>query len=427
MNYLKADESYTEDAYNLIKDVIVKFGPRHTCSEAERKANLWIKEKFAEICDETHFEEFQTEPDLYPQGVFKTAGLFGGLAIFFMMFGFPFSIIPAILVIVGLVIVYLELFEMKRWIKPFFKKGISTNVFGRIKPKGEVKLRVVFEGHVDSAKQMKIAEKEQVSLTPLILGVLYLVFTIILSFVKFFTYYPGSGNLPLATAGIIQWTVVDWIYYPACGFLFPCFYILISGFIGNKVVPGASDNLSGVAIAYSIGKYVKENPLENVEVIIGSMGSEEIGDRGAKYFVEQHGDLLENAYAFIMDDVATGNMFNLIEKDFHVHTPYSPEVIKRIEKAYEMYKKEEPDVYPMGRRKIPFGSSDACMYLNAGYKAGWIVGALKIEGQTDKLSKPPTWHSMRDTWENVKKENLKYCIGIGLKFLEIVDEESKQL
>ncbi|MFX0099810.1 MAG: M28 family peptidase [Candidatus Hodarchaeota archaeon] len=424
---MKADDSYTEDAYNLIKDVIEKFGPRHTCSEAERKANLWIKERFSEICDETHFEEFETHPDLYPQGVFKFAGFFGAIAIAFMFFGFPFSIFPSALMITALIIVYLELFLMKRWIKPFFKKGISTNTFGLIKPKGEIKLRVVFEGHVDSAKQMKIAEKERVSLTPLLLGILYLVMTIVLSFVKFFTYYPGSVQVPLAVAGPIHWTVIDWIYYPACCVLFPCFYKLISGFIGATVVPGASDNLSGVAVAYAIGKYINKHKLENVEVIIGSMGSEEIGDRGARYFVAQHGDLLENAYAFIMDDIGSGNMFNIITKDFHVHHPYSPEVIERIEKAYEMYKKEVPDVYPMSKRKIPFGSSDACMYLNAGYKAGWIAGALRIEGKSDKLAKPPTWHSTRDNIDHIKPDALKHCIGIGLKFLEIVDKEAREL
>ena len=90
------NDSYTDYAYNLIKEICEKFGPRYSSSEAEKKVNLWIKEEFSKYCDETHLEEFQTNPNLYPQGIFKVTGFFAGIAFVFMPLIFPFPILSAI-------------------------------------------------------------------------------------------------------------------------------------------------------------------------------------------------------------------------------------------------------------------------------------------------------------------------------------------
>lgn len=423
MNTMKKDEALVDYAYNLIKDVIEEFGPRFTSSDAERHANEFLKDKLDEFCDETHFEEFTTRPKLYPQGIFKVVAVLGLAGIPFMLFG-VLSIIPAILVITGILILYAELFHLKRWISPFFKKGISTNVWGRIKPRGEIKWRIVFEGHTDSARQMRLMENEKIPLAKVLLGILYLVVTPIFSIAKFIgvMFLPSTAGI-LIQSGLFTWTVLDWIYFPSIAIIVPFFIWVIYSLHGDVVVPGAGDNLSATAVAAALGKYFKENPPEHVELIIGSMGSEEIGDQGAKAFVEAHGDLLEKSYAFIMDDIACGcNAFNLVVNDFHAHHGYSTEVIERIEKAHEAYKKDVPDAAPMWRRKLGIGSSDACMYVNAGYKAGWIVGVKYEEGEKG-IKRPPNWHSSRDTWQNITKKMLQDAIGIGRKFVEIVDKE----
>ena len=428
---MKADDSYTEYAYDLIKYICEEFGPRYSSSEAEKKANLWLKDEFSKFCDETHIEEFETNPELYPQGIFKITGFFAAIAFIFLPLMFPFPILSAIFIFIGLFVLFSELFYMKRWIKFLFKKGISSNVFGIIKPLGEVKFRIIFEGHTDSAKQMRIAEYEKIPLKRFITGIMYLPFTIIMSFVKFFaqlsweTQLPWEPSLMQFEYGLFQWTIIDWIYFLPWLILFPCFIFLIRGLTGDVVVPGAADNLSGVAVTAALGKYLSqdENRPKNIEIVIASMGSEEIGDRGAKYFVEQHGDLLRNSFAYVIDDAGTGNKFYIIEKDFMHRTTYSPEVIKRMEKAYEIYKKENPEVAPLGKRKIPLGSSDACMYIKGGFKSSFIIGVQESESDSKKISKPPHWHSTRDTWQNISKKMLKDGIGIALKFVELLDEE----
>ena len=101
---MKADNSYTDYAYNLIKTIEEKFGSRYSSSDGEKKANLLVKEEFSKFCNETHIEEFQTHPNLYPQGIFKVTGLFGSISFIFLLMIFPFTILAAILILLGLFI-----------------------------------------------------------------------------------------------------------------------------------------------------------------------------------------------------------------------------------------------------------------------------------------------------------------------------------
>ncbi len=418
---LKVDDSYSDYAYNFIKDICDKFGPRYSSSEAEKKANLWIKDEFAKYCDETHMEEFETNPNLYPIGVFKLTGFFIGISFLFMPLSFPWPLLSAAFVGIGLFILISELFFMKRWIKFLFKKGVSSNVWGLIKPSKETKIRVIFEGHTDSAKQMKMAEYEgKPPIGKFLLGFVFIFFTLIMSVVKFFAQLFYGTSIVQYSLGIFQWTVIDWFYFVPFIILFPFFVFLVRGFTGKTVVHGANDNLSGSAVSAAVGKFLRANRPKNVEIVIGSMGSEEIGDRGAKAFVEKHGDLLKDSYAFIVDSVGAGDHIYIVEKDFMHRTKYSPEVVSTIEKAYELYKKENPNAISCNKGGIPLGSSDACMYSKAGYKSAFIIVV------SSALKKPAYWHSVKDVPENINKNVLKDVIGICLNFVEIVDKKFEQ-
>jgi hypothetical protein len=391
---------------------------------------LWTKEKLEKFCNETHFEEFKTELDLYPQGLVKVTGVLVSIALVFMPMGFGLAIISPILVILGLIVFYTELFLIKRWIAFLFKKGTSSNTWGVVKPAGEVKFRVVIEGHVDSAKQMRMAEKEKLTFTPLVLGFVYMFFTIVLGIVKCVgSVVPGDIMSTQATWGLFQWSVLDWFYFIPAAILYPCFVYLVRGFTGDKVVPGASDNLSGCAVAAAVGKYFSEpeHKLQHIEIIVGSMGSEESGDQGAMDFVAKHGDMLKNAYAYCIEEASGGTAFQIIDKDFHTFgKPYSPEVLVRMDQAAQRHARDHPDAYPVSHRALPFGSSDACMYLNAGYKAGFIISVeekVNADGKKKGISKPANWHSMRDNWDRTNKHTLRDSIGMAIEFCKIVDEE----
>ncbi|MGV9202866.1 MAG: M28 family peptidase [Promethearchaeia archaeon] len=415
---MSREEPLADYAYDFIKEICQKFGPRYSSSPEERAANEWIKEEISQYSDEVNLEEFETNPNLYPQGVFKVTGLLAGISWIFMPFPFPFPLISGILIVLGLFVLVTELMMLKRWISPFFKKGVSSNIWARIKPTTKVKFRIIFEGHTDSAKMMRVVnENADPPMLLLGFGLIYIFYTFIISIVKFITQIIGGNSINLFEYGLIHWTVFDWIYFIPWVVLFPSFLYLIYGVTGNEVVEGANDNISGSAVSAAVGKYFYENRPQNVELIVGSMGSEEIGDRGAKAFVDKHGDLLEDSYGFIVDSAGAGDKIYIVEKDTMHLTKYSPEVVQRIEKAYELYKQKNPDAMLCERGGIPLGSSDACMYSKAGYKASFIITIGK------KNKKPPNWHSLTDTWQEIDKKVLKDIIGICVNFVELVDEE----
>lgn len=420
---MPVDETLPNYAFDFIKDICEQFGPRFSCSDAEKKANLWIKDQFAGYCDDVHVEEFSTYPELYPQGIIKVCGVIGGIAFAFMPLGFPFMLGAALAIFAALFVLFAELFLIKRWIRPFFKKGTSTNTWGRIKPKnpGPPKWRIVFEGHTDSAKEMRLMNgNKDPPMKIFAIGILYLLYTLVLSIVEFVIML-AQGNAAVlfqTPGGVIQWTLVDWIYFVPLIGLYPCFLYLIYGLTGNKIVDGANDNLSGVGISAALGKHFHENRPKHVEIIIGAMGSEENGDQGAKAFVAKHPELLGSAYAFVIDSAGSGKELFIVEHDGMHRVEYSPEVIERMHKAYDLHKQEYPNAIALSAGNISLGSSDACMYVKAGSKASFIIAHAGAG-----LKKPPHWHSMTDTWQNIDKQVLRDVIGMAIHFVNLVDQE----
>ena len=123
---MKYDESYSEYMYNFVDTICKEFGPRYSCSNEEKNANLWIKDELDKFCDETFIDEFETYPGLYPQGLLKVAGTLVGISFIFMPLKFPLPILSFIFVMLGILVLYTELVLMKEWIRFLFKKGLQA-------------------------------------------------------------------------------------------------------------------------------------------------------------------------------------------------------------------------------------------------------------------------------------------------------------
>jgi len=417
---MKTDETLSDYMYNFVDSICRQFGPRYSCSEAEKKANLWIKDTLAQYCDETFIDEFETHPGMYPLGIFKILRILGAISFIFMPLKFPGSIFASVCIFTALSIFLLELFLMKEWISFLFKKGTSSNVFGIIKPSGETKFRIIFEGHTDSAVQMNIARfKEKAPIKRILLGLYFLIHTVLLSFIKFFGQLNGSISSQ-AEWWIFSWTIIDWVYFIPFIILFPFFLWAIGGFLGKTVVLGANDNLSGTAVSVAIGKYLSNHRPKNVEVWVGSQGSEEVGDKGAKAFVEKYGKhlgKLDNAYAIVLDSTGAGTEMFIIQKDLMHRATHSTEIIEYLQKAHAILKKKHPTLINYSIGKTFLGSSDACRYAHAGYKT---VSIIVMDGA---LKKPRNWHSIDDIPENIEKTVLQDILSICLTFIELVDNE----
>jgi len=416
---MKTDESYSDYMFNFIDTICTEFGPRYSCSESEKNANIWIKEELDQFCDETFIDEFETRPAMYPQGFTKVAGILVGISPLFMPLIFPLPVISLILVILGITVLYSELFLMKGWIGFLFKVKESSNVFGIIKPTGEVKFRIIFEGHTDSAKEMNIASYK-LRARQLIgrVGLYFLIHTIIFSLWKFITQLVSGPSIVILNWGVVSITVLDLIYFIPLVIIYPFFILLLKGFLGKTVVLGANDNLSATAVAVAIGKHLSENRPKNVEVWIGSQGSEEVGDRGAEAFVEKYGKLgvLDNSYTVVLECCGAAEDMFLIEKDMH-QAVYDTEINSMLLQAHKEAKIENPDLLNIRTGSLKIGACDACRYIHKGFKAAALMGMEHIK------NKAVNWHSLNDAPENIDKEILRDFLDVSLKFVDIVDNK----
>ena len=356
---------------------------------------------------------------MYPQGFTKVAGILGGISPLFMPLIFPFPIISLILVILGITVLYSELFLMKGWIGFLFKTKKSSNVFGIIKPTEEVKFRIVFEGHTDSAKEMNIASYK-LRMRKIIgrIGLYFLFHTIIFSLWKFIAQLVSGLSIEILNWGVVSITILDIIYFISLVIIYPFFILLLKGFLGKTVVLGANDNLSATAVAVAIGKHLSENRMKNVEVWIGSQGSEEVGDRGAEAFVEKYGKLgvLDDSYTVVLECCGAAESMFLIEKDMH-QAVYDTEINSMLLQAHVKTKIENPDLLNIRTGSLKIGACDVCRYIHKGFKAAALMGMEHTK------NKAVNWHSVKDAPKNIDKKILGDFLDVSLKFVELVDNK----
>lgn len=419
MEPVKMDlKDYTDYAFDIIKEISEKIGPRFSCSKEEKEANLLIKQKLAKYCDQTSLEEFTTHPNWFPQGILRTNFILGLLSFLFLPFIFPLPIISATLLVLAILLLIFELVYLKGLLQFLTRKGTSSNVFGIIEPNQQPKIYLIFGGHTDSAKQMRLAVRSKLFVNiVMVLAILFPIFTFILSLMKFSYQLIGLSYKIYYQGQIIEWSIFDWIYYTV-GFVLLIFYLILHyGLIGETVVMGANDNLSGTAVVLALAQHFKRNRPEHTGLIFLSTGSEECGEKGAKNFAKMHPEYKKNSYSIIFECVGGGDEMLVVERDFMHDTKYSKEVVTLVEKAHEKLREKGFNTIPFNRAILPLGSSDASALGKKGFKTTFIVG---LDHFTDK---PKAWHSTTDTIENIDKDFLMQTIALGIQIVEIVDQD----
>src|SRR5688572_21143323 len=132
---------------DLIKEVIEKFGGRPAGSEAEHKAQLFIKERCERSTDKVELIPF----DEYLDARFGKLKYY--VAIFFIaMAMYWFSVaVGLVLSLIATVFIVLDLMMYRDVLTNFpGKKQTSSNVVATLEPKGEVLSTLIVSGHIDS-------------------------------------------------------------------------------------------------------------------------------------------------------------------------------------------------------------------------------------------------------------------------------------
>jgi len=398
-NYDEQIHALTENEVKEIHRICEDVGPRGCGSANEKTAQEYILSTLKDFADESGREEYSVHPDAF-MGFVKVGGALMAGASYLNNKGASlqkkeakkYGAGAAALTAATLAESFLEFGKYKQFLDPLYPEKKSGNVYAVRKSKGETKRRIILSGHTDSAPEWS------------------------------YTYYLGSkGVTAVAVYGIAgllcsmartglnltsnntslkkKLKKLSYAFAP----VFPMSQVFTNEL---KFVPGATDDLSGAYIAYSVMKFLSDNDIrfDNTEVVSLLVGGEEAGLRGSKAFFKAHPEYADDGVETIFvdfDTVRDEDFMMIYEKDMTGFVKNDRDVCELVQQSA----REVGLGVPIGT--IPLGSTDAAAASEAGIKAAAFVAM--------DPSPARYYHTRLDTADNLKPETIERVMKAAIR------------
>ncbi len=401
---MKADD-YKNYMYDFIDRVVNTAGPRPSCSENERKAGRMLAEELDPLCDEVKIEPFTCNPNAFLGFFPLIVGLYMVSLIFYWLWP-P----VAVVLMAGAILVYvLESVLYKEFIDRFFKPGGSENIIGIIKPKGTVTRRVIVSGHLDSAYEFNLWFMFKNMAVPIMIVTIsayaYLFAVSLVRTLAMFDQAGGAGVFD--TLGIIALALAPFVTL----FLF---------FHTYSPVPGAMDDMAGVAVTAGLGKLLHdakndgESFPEHTEIVLIGMGCEEAGLRGAKRYAAKHINDTRSVptYGIFLDGIYDERHLTVIHREVSTRAVHDRRLVELAGKVAADHN------FPIKKTVIPIGATDASAFSLAG-----IPSVCLLCQDTSRLV--PNYHTRYDTIDRIRPESLAVMLEVVAGMVDQIDRENK--
>ena len=401
-NYPSALREMTNFSVRGIKKICKDVGPRPAGSEQEHEAQKLMAAELDGACDKVEIEPFDVHPGAF-LGWILTDGIMMIAAI--VLFFFGMSAIALALCALSLIFAIVEFLLYKKLLDPFFPKKTSHNVVAVRKPKGEVKRRIIFSGHADSANEWRFTYYGGSKLLVPIIGLSFI--GILLGLVLGIWAVATGHAFSAADSGalnVMRYVFLAWI---------PILFTAL--FFENKKRPvmGANDDLTGCFISMAVVKYMQQHDIrfENTEVWVVLTGSEEAGLRGAKAFCKAHKNELS--------DVETVFVGLDTIRDYDFAAVYSRDLtgtVKNDAGACALVKEAAKQTgLDLPYKSVFFGATDAAAVTQAGMKA---VSVAAMDPAPAKY-----YHTRLDTADNLDIKTVEAVLGVALETAFLFDEK----
>jgi len=401
-NYPSALREMTNFSVRGIKKICKDVGPRPAGSEQEHEAQKLMAAELDGACDKVEIEPFDVHPGAF-LGWILTDGIMMIAAI--VLFFFGMSAIALALCALSLIFAIVEFLLYKKLLDPFFPKKTSHNVVAVRKPKGEVRRRIIFSGHADSANEWRFTYYGGSKLLVPIIGLSFvgILFGLVLGI-----WAVAAGHaFSAADSGalnVMRYVFLAWI---------PILFTAL--FFENKKRPvmGANDDLTGCFISMAVVKYMQQHDIrfENTEVWVVLTGSEEAGLRGAKAFCKAHKNELS--------DVETVFVGLDTIRDYDFAAVYSRDLtgtVKNDAGACALVKEAAKQTgLDLPYKSVFFGATDAAAVTQAGMKA---VSVAAMDPAPAKY-----YHTRLDTADNLDIKTVEAVLGVALETAFLFDEK----
>ena len=383
----------------LITEIIEKFGPRPAGSDAEKQAQLFIKAKCEEFTNKVQFLPFQEH----------LRARFGKLKYYVVIYIAAlllYNYLPVVALIIALVNAFFVISDlmMYRDVLTQFPgaKETSSNVEAVLEPRIIAKSTLIISAHMDSAHEYRWWYKLGglgVRLTVLA-GVLMVMLPVFLAWHIFlpshFHFYIWLFFVALTPVTIVFWSMEE-----------------------EHTVPGAQDNLSGIAIAYEAFKHFSDKNengksiLETTRIKFVSFGSEERGLCGSRMYVRQKKEELksENAFLINIDGVRLVKEISIVKRELMNGTSYNPKLISGLQQSFQRLNLSYKMI------TIPIGGTDGVSFARAGLPAVSIIGMSTTEYDF-------TYHTRHDVVANIEPQALEHVKSGIIEFVTKWDETS---
>jgi aminopeptidase YwaD len=401
----KTYDEYAEAAWQMTADIIDKHGPRVSGTEGCYNACTELEAILAKYCRSIKRESFWIHPaSLFAIGkIFSVIYLIGIVAV---LIGSRISMcIGLICMAVGMIYFIMQFILFADTFDGLFKKVAGNNIIGIIEPQAAVKQQVVIVSHHDSSYVYPFYEKVPL-LYPIRLFIPILFFILCLSvlFIGFCFYVPRS-SMPLFPI---------WIKYILC--LGIIFVAPMYGFISKKQSPGAGDNLIGCAIGIKLAEIFQndKNVLRNTRIVVLLTDGEEVGQKGAKFFIKNNRELLETTKTIVIniDSIYEYGNIALVKRDRNGFTGLSKDLANDIRIVAMEFGHAFKTI------SIPFGGggTDGGQFARQKIKTVSIIGM-----PTNMFRKEIIFHTMKDRPDKISKKAVSAVIEVASEFIKKIE------
>jgi len=158
----------------------------------------------------------------------------------------------------------------------------------------------------------------------------------------------------------------------------------------SPVVPGANDNLSGVAALIAVAERLVRDPPDGIRVVLLSAGSEESFEEGSQAFMRRHRVELDGlrTQVIAIDSVGSSRLILVEGEGMLKHTEYDRPLKNTIERAAD-----QAGIPIIREHWLSFGS-DALAGIRAGYPSALVASF-------DEYKLPANYHWPTDVPDNV--------------------------
>lgn len=385
-------------AREFIADVIRIAPRRQPTSLDERRAQERVAQEFASAGLSVSTPGFRFQSHLY-----ASLALHFGIAVVGSLVGMWWPLAGALVHALVAVSYVLDSTRRAFVLRRLLRWGDSVNVVGTLNPQPKPRVRVVFMGHTDAAFTGLLFEPWFVRHLGAKPGPLYKSLRVaVLSLVGLVLLEVGA-----AVAGAPGW----WAYGIAA-LTFPSLAAAVLNLdivLRDRIVPGANDNLSGVAGCVLLARRLKDRVAADVEVVFVATGCEEASLGGADALsrsVQQSWDR-GTTWVVGLDGLSNGDL-----RWFHEGEVFSIRPNPELEAHLQAVARSEARWGGVTPFVIPVGGSDAVPFLLRGYRA------VTLGCVDSTLGMPRNYHHPSDTVENLDEALIPVCVDFAERLFD---------